>query len=183
MSKKTKYEGKWLSLYETSFTNSDGEAREWEYAARTGTDGAACIIAIQAGDVPSLILVKQFRPPIDNFSIEFPAGLIDPGESIQIAAIRELEEETGYFGKVVNVGPPIYSSPGLTDEFMSMVTVEVVGQRATRQEPDEDIEILVLPLPTLLDELKRIQTKGIVIDAKLWSFAQGLSWNSLPEEV
>ncbi|SVC46747.1 uncharacterized protein METZ01_LOCUS299601, partial [marine metagenome] len=55
MSKKIKYEGKWLNFYETSFTNSDGEAREWEYASRTGTDGAACVTAIQPGEVPSLI--------------------------------------------------------------------------------------------------------------------------------
>ena len=119
MPRKTKYEGKWLNLYETSFTNAEGESREWEYAARTGTDGAAGIIAIVPGDIPSLVLVKQFRPPIDNFAVEFPAGLIDPGESITAAATRELQEETGYYGDVVNVGPPIYSSPGLTNEFVS----------------------------------------------------------------
>ena len=71
MPRKTKYEGKWLNFYETSFTNSEGESREWEYAARTGIDGAAVIIAVVPGETPSIVLVKQFRPPIDNFAVEF----------------------------------------------------------------------------------------------------------------
>ncbi|MDG2169936.1 MAG: NUDIX hydrolase [Opitutales bacterium] len=177
MPRKTKYEGKWLNFYETTFTNSEGESREWEYAARTGSDGAAVIIAVVSDDIPNVVVIKQFRPPIDNYALEFPAGLIDPGESIQAAASRELEEETGYYGEVVQVGPPIYSSPGLTDEFVSMVTINVKGQAETRHEPDENIEVFTLPLPNLLDELKRIQAEGCVIDAKLWSFAQGLNWN------
>jgi ADP-ribose pyrophosphatase len=176
MSKKTKYEGKWLNFYSTSFTNSLGEDREWEYAARTGADGAAGIIAVVKGDTPSLVLVKQFRPPIDNFSLEFPAGLIDPGESVTAAALRELEEETGYTGNVVQVGPPIYSSPGMTDEFVTMVTIEVTGRAESRHQADENIEILTVPLPNLINELQKIQATGTVIDAKLWSFAMGLSW-------
>ena len=177
MPRKTKYQGKWLHFYETTFTNSAGQLREWEYAARTGTDGAAVILAVIQGEIPQLVVIKQFRPPIDNYAIEFPAGLVDPGESIQAAAVRELEEETGYFGDVVNVGPAIYSSPGLTDEFVAMVTVDVKGQNETRQEADENIEVFTLPLPTLLRELKRVQAEGCFVDAKLWSFAQGLSWN------
>lgn len=177
MSRKTKYEGKWLNFYETTFTNSAGESREWEYAARTGSDGAVVIVAVVQRDTPEIILVKQFRPPIDNYAAEFPAGLIDPGESIQAAATRELEEETGYFGDVVNVGPPIYSSPGLTDEFVSMVTIDVQGQTETRHEADETIEVFTLPLPSLQGALKRLQAEGCVVDAKLWSFAQGLNWN------
>ena len=177
MPRKTKYEGKWLNFYETTFTNSAGESREWEYAARTGSDGAVVILAVLKEDPPHIVLIKQYRPPVDNFAIEFPAGLIDPGESIQAAASRELEEETGYLGEVVNIGPPIYSSPGLTDEFVAMVTIHVTEKTDTSQEADENIEVFTLPLPSLIGELKRLQAEGCVIDAKLWSFAQGLNWN------
>ncbi|MDA0349049.1 MAG: NUDIX hydrolase [Verrucomicrobia bacterium] len=174
MDKKTKYEGKWLSFHEVSFTNSRGEPRIWEYAARTGTVGAAAIIAIEEGEIPKLIVVKQFRPAIDNFSLEFPAGLVDPGESIQAAALRELEEETGYIGQVTHESAPVYSSPGLTDEQVSLVTVKIIGKTETKLESDESIEVITLPINNLMDELIRIQDTGPVIDAKLWTFAQGL---------
>lgn len=177
MAKKTKYAGKWLNFFEVSFTNSQGESREWEYAARTGTGGAACMVAIEDGQVPQLILVKQFRPPVGNYSLEFPAGLVDPGESLQSAALRELEEETGFVGEVIHVGPPIYSSPGMTDEIVSLITIKITGKTQVRPGDDECMEVLKVPLPELLPELNRIQATGVVIDAKLWSFAQGLSWN------
>ena len=178
MDKKTKYEGKWLSFHEVNFTNSHGEPRKWEYASRTGTAGAAAVIAIEDGEIPKLILVKQFRPAIDNFSIEFPAGLVDPGESIQEAALRELEEETGYIGRVINENAPVYSSPGLTDEQVSLVTVKIIGKTETKLEADECIEVIALPINNLMDELIRVQNTGAVIDAKLWTFAQGLSFKN-----
>jgi 8-oxo-dGTP pyrophosphatase MutT (NUDIX family) len=177
MEKNAKYEGKWLHFCEASFTNSKGEPRAWEYAARTGSAGAAAVIAIDDSEIPSLILVKQFRPPIDNFSLEFPAGLVDTGESIQAAALRELEEETGYIGQVIHEGPPVYSSAGLTDEQVSLVTIKINGKTGTKLEADENIEVIILPMNNLMNELNRIQATGVVIDAKLWTFAQGLDWN------
>lgn len=177
MSKKAKYEGKWLNFCAVSFTNSEGHSREWEYATRIGSTGAASIIAIQDGDEPTIILVKQFRPPINNYALEFPAGLIDSGESIESAALRELEEETGYSGVIVHIGPAIYSSPGLTDEQVSLVTINVTEKVEPKTEPDEGVEVITLPLKGLHKNLARIHSEGISIDAKLWSFAQGLSWN------
>ena len=178
MARKTTYEGKWLNFHEVTFTNSEGEARIWEYASRTGTAGVAAVIAIDEGAIPNLILVKQFRPAINQHSLEFPAGLVDPGETIQAAALRELEEETGYLGQVIHEGPPIYSSPGLTDEQVSLVTIKISGKIETKHEADECIEVITLPINNLIEELNRIQTTGVVIDAKLWTFAQGLGWIS-----
>ena len=177
MSNKPKYEGRWLSFCSVPFTNTAGQSREWEYATRVGSPEAVSIIAIQDGENPAIILVKQFRPPINNFALELPAGLVDAGESIEAAALRELEEETGFVGHVVHVGPSIYSSPGLTDEQVSLVTIKATEHVETKNEPDEANEIIALPLKNLLTHLARIDSEGTSIDAKLWSLAQGLSWN------
>jgi len=50
---------------------------------------------------PHILLLKQFRPPLDRVCIEIPAGLIDEGESPHTCALRELKEETGYTGSIV----------------------------------------------------------------------------------
>ncbi|MCB1121528.1 MAG: NUDIX hydrolase [Verrucomicrobiae bacterium] len=176
MSKTTKYAGKWLKFCEISFADPVGKHRTWEMATRTGTTGAVGVIALLPGEAPQIVLVKQYRPPIECISLEFPAGLVDPGESAETAALRELEEETGYTGKVVDVGPAIYSSPGMTDESISMVTIEITGTCEKRPEEGEHIEIVVLPMHDLQKKLREIQSEGVALDAKLWSFAMGQSW-------
>ena len=56
-----------------------------------------------------VVLQKQYRPPLDKVVIEIPAGLIDEGETAEQAAIRELKEETGYVGKVLEVSPVMFN--------------------------------------------------------------------------
>lgn len=56
---------------------------------------------LQRPSGPEVLLQKQFRPPLDKICIEFPAGLVDKGETPEQAAVRELAEETGYAGEVM----------------------------------------------------------------------------------
>ena len=58
---------------------------------------------------PSLLLQKQFRPPINKVLIEVPAGLVDEGESAAECAVRELREETGYHGVAGEVSPIMFN--------------------------------------------------------------------------
>lgn len=56
------------------------------------------------GGPPSILLQKQFRPPIDAVTIEVPAGLMDEGKTAAECALRELKEETGYTGVIMEGG-------------------------------------------------------------------------------
>ena len=56
----------------------------------------------------STMIIVQYRPPVEAFCVEFPAGLIDEGESPEQTAVRELREETGYSGKVCSDCPFCY---------------------------------------------------------------------------
>jgi len=84
----------------------DGKQRIWEAAARktrksTGVDAVAIVPILKHPSKPvSTMIIVQYRPPVEAFCVEFPAGLIDEGESPEQAAVRELSEETGYSGKV-----------------------------------------------------------------------------------
>ena len=97
--------GKWLLLNELTYEDRKGKIRTWEAAARQNCAGAVAIICTLK---PSnrLILVRQYRPPVNKLTIEFPAGLVNRGENPEETAVRELREETGYHGKVLRSRRP-----------------------------------------------------------------------------
>ena len=70
---------------------------------------------------PSTLLVLQYRPPVEAICVEFPAGLIDEGETPEQAAIRELKEETGYEGKVCHQSLALSAQPGMTNATLQVL--------------------------------------------------------------
>ncbi|CCD15376.1 unnamed protein product, partial [Trypanosoma congolense IL3000] len=81
-------------------------------------DCAEICALLSRGEDVFLILVAQYRPPLDAVVIEFPAGLVDPEEDVKAAALRELHEETGYTASledVISVSDALCLEPGLSD--------------------------------------------------------------------
>jgi ADP-ribose diphosphatase len=115
---KTLWEGRHVSV-----TDREG----WEYVTRRTGKPAVGIVAIT--DDRKIVLVEQFRPPVNRNVIELPAGLAGDlagaeTESLQTAAERELLEETGYrAGRWTELAHG-YSSPGLTDESIVLFLAE-----------------------------------------------------------
>ena len=96
---------------------------KWEYVSRARSIRAAVILAVEDGHV---LLVEQFRVPLDRVCIELPAGLIgdDDGgadESPETAAGRELEEETGYRAAKIETIGEFWSSPGMVTESFTLL--------------------------------------------------------------
>ena len=174
--------GKWLFLEEILYRDTHGAERKWDSVSRIRRTGAVAVIATMK---PSgrLILVRQFRPPAGGHVIEFPAGLMDEGETPEMAAVRELFEETGYSGRITSVTPPLYSSPGLSGETVNLVQMEIDETDLKNQNPETDfddgehIETFLIPLKELRPFLKAAHEKGDRLDAKLMSFAEGLQRN------
>jgi len=164
--------GKWLRLVSLERTCPDGKIREWETVERVGGRGAAVVIA-KTRPSNRLILVRQFRPPANGFTIEFPAGLIDQGESAEETAVRELREETGYSGTVERVWPAAFSSPGLSGETVTFVEISVDENSAENNDLEtdfddgEDVETIVVPVAELAEFLFERETAGDKLDAKL----------------
>lgn len=91
-----------------------------------------------------VVLIRQYRLTIDSWEWEFPAGVIDEGESQEQAAVRELKEETGYLaGKVTNLGF-CYASQGSTNEKNYLYAIECTTKKEMALDGAEKIEVHLL---------------------------------------
>ncbi|EON68080.1 hypothetical protein W97_07228 [Coniosporium apollinis CBS 100218] len=179
-------EAKWVELKKINWTDQAGRERVWEVAARktrgrSGVDAVAmATIILHPSRPPSTILVLQYRPPVDATTVEFPAGLIDADESPEAAAVRELREETGYTGRVLDISPTIANDPGMSTANMQLVVVEVrlsEGDEEPEQHLDsgEHIQRVVVPLDELYEKLLSYsRQERTIVSAKLFHWAAGL---------
>lgn len=182
-------EAKWVTLRKVAYLDQTGKARTWEVASRKTRAKSAGIDAVAMGNIllhPSrpaaTVLVIQYRPPLDAYTVEWPAGLVDEGETAEQAAVREFREETGYHCEVVSVSPVQAADPGLSDANMQLVMVQVrLGEAdelpEQRLEDGEHIQRVVVPLAELYDRLVEYSRRErMVVAAKLFHFAAGMQF-------
>ena len=140
----------------------------WEYVRRTRSIGAAAILAIDDGHV---ILVEQYRVPLGARCLELPAGLVGDetaGEPIEAAALRELEEETGYSAEAVEQIGKFASSSGMLGETFTLVRAK--GLRRTGAgggAEGENITVHRVALAELSSFIAAQRATGVMMDAKL----------------
>ena len=167
---------KWLNLFTVKFEDKTGKVQAWDVVSRNDLNAEtfgqrqkpnAVVVVGYHVEKKKIVVIKEFRLPLGNDEISFPAGLIDKGETIEDAAIREFKEETGLtVTKIVKVSPPIYSSGGMTDESVVMVYVECEGEPSSCMcESTEDIKVLLLGMSEVEDLL---HDPNVYIGAKCW---------------
>ena len=141
---------------------------KWEYVSRTRGIHAAVILAVDDGHV---ILVEQYRVPLGCNCLELPAGLVgddEAGEAADTAAIRELEEETGYRARRMTELGRFHSSPGMVSEAFTLLRaegLERVGDGGGTEH--EEIEVHRVPLAKVPDFVAAKRAEGCAIDVKL----------------
>ena len=141
---------------------------KWEYVSRTRNVTAAVILAVDEGAV---ILVEQYRPPLNAHCLELPAGLVgdeQEGETVEAAAIRELEEETGYrAAHMVDLGR-FFASPGMSSEYFTLLRAEgltKVGEGGGTH--GENIVVHRVPLGEVPAFVAARRAAGVAMDVKL----------------
>lgn len=140
----------------------------WEYVGRARGIGAAVILAVENGHV---LLVEQYRVPLQAFCLELPAGLVGDeteGEDVATSAARELEEETGWRPAHVEIVGTFASSPGMVSETFTLVKASdltkvsdgggVVG---------ENITVHRVAMTEIAAFVASRRAEGTLIDAKL----------------
>lgn len=142
---------------------------KWEYVSRARGIKAAVILAID--DEQHVILVEQFRVPLGRACIELPAGLIgDNGESENAtdAAVRELEEETGYRAARMDTLGEYYSSPGMVSESFTLLRASGLTKVGPGGGVDgEDITVHRVPITGIGQFIAESRARGLGIDVRL----------------
>ena len=122
--------------------------------------GAAVILPLV--DDNHVCLIKNYRIAVEQTLLELPAGTLEPNESPEITAGRELEEETGYRADKIELLTTYYPSPGVMDERMFMYVATGLTMHAPAREEGEEIENHVVTLA----EAKAMLQDGRIADGK-----------------
>ncbi|MCY7823582.1 ADP-ribose pyrophosphatase [Bacillus spizizenii] len=159
ISKEQIFSGKVIDLYVEDVELPNGKTSKREIVKHPG---AVAILAVT--DEGKIIMVKQFRKPLERAIVEIPAGKLEKGEEPEYTALRELEEETGYTAKKLTKITAFYTSPGFADEIVHVFLAEELSVLEEKRELDEDEFVEVMEV-TLDDALKLVESRE-VYDAK-----------------
>ncbi|MDP3784404.1 MAG: NUDIX hydrolase [Sphingopyxis sp.] len=159
----TRWEGRFITVKQQG---------TWEYVSRSRGIHAAVILAIDdAADGRHVILVEQYRVPLKVQCLELPAGLVgddSAGEAAQVAAERELEEETGYRASHWRMIGEFYSSPGMVSEsFTLLMATGLVKIGDGGGVDSEDIVVHRVPLAGIADFVAAKRAEGCGIDVRV----------------
>ena len=170
---------KFLSMYEMKYESKDNTEKTWMLATRKSEEELnamyfneekgrvdAVVMVPYHIDEDKLVIIREYRVPIDDYVYSLPAGLIDPGEEIETSAKRELKEETGLDLVEINKmdsGFGLYPSPGMTDESFALIYCTCKGEISNKYlEPTEDIQTLLVNR----DEATKILKSNANMDVK-----------------
>jgi len=160
---------RFLNLYELETVKKNGRPGRYFVASRAEDSSRLKLVTkenhpdgvvmymLYGEKKDKVVLVKQYRYPIDGTIYEFPAGLVDDGETFREAAVREVKEETGLILHPVEIDPmyeePRFMTIGMTDESCALVCGYAEGNPTSKNEEEsEEIEVVLADR----DEVRRI---------------------------
>jgi ADP-ribose pyrophosphatase len=194
------YKGNWLRFKIADYLNKGVTIKGYEYCERTtrkgefdGVDILGIMRYPQTKQGDKLIMISNYRPPIDRFVLQFPAGLIDNPEVCKEEAERELNEETGFTPEKIltiidtqiipEVSPILYGDPWKSTENGKLVILEVNGDDEKNHKVTQNLEITEninvhlfdLKASLLQDIIAFSQANNLAIEAKVYALSLGLA--------
>ncbi|EHL7193044.1 NUDIX hydrolase [Staphylococcus pseudintermedius] len=165
ISKESIYKGKIIEVekHKVSLPNNETAYREV-----VKHNGAVAICALTPDQ--QVILVKQYRKALEQELLEIPAGKLESGEDRESAAMRELEEETGYKAKKLTLIGEVYGTPGFSNEKISVYFADNLVEGKVNLDEDEFVEKVLYSL----DDVKKAVEARTIEDAKTFIAFQHL---------
>jgi len=157
LSSQSIYEGRVVRLRVDTVETADG--RE---TTREIVEHADCVAVVVIDDEDNVLLVRQFRKPVEKELLEIPAGGIDPDEEPEDAVRRELREEIGYLPHKLERLGGFYSTPGYCTEYLYLYLASDLAPSQLFAEDTESIELVRVPL----SQIPGLITSGGICDAK-----------------
>ena len=154
---KTIHQGKFITLVQDKICYEDGECQLWDKVTHPGA--VAVIPLLENGD---LVLIEQWRRAAQQVTLEIPAGLIDPGETIEECAQRELQEEIGHKAKEIDYLGWYFTSPAILTEKIHIFVGKNLYPSQMHAEDTDKIDIRVVSRKDALMYIKN----GTIVDAK-----------------
>lgn len=151
------FDGRVVKLRVDTVGMPDGRETTWEIVEHSD---CVAIIAVDADD--NVLLVKQFRKPVEKELLEIPAGGIDSGEDAVAAVRRELQEEAGYLPQKVERLGGFYSAPGYCTEYLYLYLASDLVPSALHAEDTDSISLIRVPVSQVLDLI----SSGTICDGK-----------------
>lgn len=157
LSSRSIYDGRILKVRVDQVELSGGRTSTREIVEHRG---AVVIVALDAAQ--NVMLVRQFRKPVEDELLELPAGTLEPGEGPDECASRELQEETGFSAERLEKLGGFYSAPGFCTEYLHLFMATGLKPAILAGDDDEDINLVPTPLSQVPDMIK----SGEIRDAK-----------------
>lgn len=165
------HEGKILNVYQDRMKLPNGNEADWDFI---GHHGAAAFVA--ETEDHKIVMVRQYRNALERYTIEIPAGGINAGESFEDAAIRELQEETGYQPVRVCHLLDLYTTVAFCNEKIGIYCGTVTRKQKQHLDEDEFVEIVLYSMEELLNMI----LEGTIQDSKTISAL--LAYNQFKDE-
>lgn len=150
------FKGRMISLQVDTVKLPDGGTATREIVRHPG---ASAVLALLDG---KMLVVEQYRKPLEKFQVEIPAGKLDPGEDPMEAAYRELEEETGYRAKSMKLVNAFYTSPGFADEKLYLYFTDELEKGTMSLDEEEFLQVEAVTF----EEAQRYIREERISDAK-----------------
>lgn len=146
-----------IDYYQDTMQIPNGMTAKWDFIMHKGA--AACVAVKKNGN---LVMVRQYRNALERETIEIPAGGLNQGEDMRTAALRELEEETGYRAGKCSFLLSVRTTVAFCNERIDIYLAEDLEEGKQNLDEDEYLEIVEYPLCQLLDLIDQ----GVIQDSK-----------------